>query len=106
MGLLARILGVDNAPRSRLGPSPESARIAPPRDAPFEVRVEAVLDQVRPALQSDGGDVELVEVVGKSANVRLVGACRGCPSAALTLRFGIEKRLREEIPEFQDLIPV
>ncbi len=106
MGLLARILGVDNAPRSRSGLSPESAQTAPVRDAPFEIRVEAVLDQVRPALQSDGGDVQLVEIVGKSAKVRLVGACRGCPSAALTLRFGIEKRLRDEIPEFEDLIPV
>ena len=106
MGMLARLLGVEehSVPDSRLLPNPVEPALS--SDAPFQRRVEAVLAEVRPALNSDGGDVELVEIVGKSVKVRLVGACQGCPSAALTLRFGIEKRLREEIPEFEDLIPV
>jgi Fe-S cluster biogenesis protein NfuA len=72
----------------------------------LEERIESVLESVRPALRADHGDIELVEVVGRSARVRLTGACDGCPSAALTLRFGIEKKLREAIPEFEDLIPI
>jgi Fe-S cluster biogenesis protein NfuA len=72
----------------------------------YEARIERVLEELRPALRADGGDVELIGVEGRSARVRLVGACDGCASAGLTLRFGIEKRLREEIPEFGDLIPL
>ena len=69
-------------------------------------KIEAVLDQVRPALQSDGGDIELVEVVGTSARVRLHGSCAGCPSSTATLRMGIEQLLRDEIPDFDALIQV
>jgi Fe-S cluster biogenesis protein NfuA len=72
----------------------------------FESRVESVLEEIRPMLHSDGGDIELVAVEGRSAKVKLVGACDGCASAALTLRYGIEKKLREEIEDFEDLIPV
>ena len=72
----------------------------------FRLQVEAVLNDVRPMLHSDGGDIELVDVVGKSIKVRLKGACDGCASASFTLRLGIEKRLREEIPDFGDLIPL
>ncbi len=97
MGLLSWILGVDTEEPDR----PEK------HDAiELRSRIEAVLDDVRPALHSDGGDIELIEVVGNSAKVRLTGACNGCPSAAFTLRYGIEKRLKDEIPEFEDLIPV
>jgi Fe-S cluster biogenesis protein NfuA len=53
-------------------------------------QVEAVLTKVRPYLQADGGDIELVEVTGNSAGVRLTGVCSGCPSAAITLQFGVE----------------
>ena len=66
-------------------------------------RVEAVLNRVRPFLQADGGDIELIEMDGNSANVRLTGMCAGCPSAHMTLHVGIETALREEIPEFESL---
>ena len=67
-------------------------------------RVEAVLDRVRPFLQADGGDIELLNIEGNSANVRLTGTCAGCPSAHMTLHVGIEAALRDEIPEFETLL--
>jgi Fe-S cluster biogenesis protein NfuA len=63
-------------------------------------RVEAVLDRIRPALQADGGDVELVGVSEDNVvTVRLTGACVGCPMSQLTLKGGIERILKHEIPE-------
>jgi Fe-S cluster biogenesis protein NfuA len=63
-------------------------------------KVEASLEKVRPALQADGGDVELVDV-GEDGIVklRLTGACKGCPMSQMTLKMGIEKVLKKEIPE-------
>jgi Fe-S cluster biogenesis protein NfuA len=66
-------------------------------------QVESVLRRVRPYLQADGSDIEIVEVNGKSADVRLTGMCAGCPSALMTLHVGVETALREEIPEFETL---
>lgn len=66
-------------------------------------RIEAVLDRVRPFMRADGGDIELVEVNGNSAAVRLSGLCAGCPSAHMTLYLGVEMALREEMPEFDTL---
>jgi Fe-S cluster biogenesis protein NfuA len=66
-------------------------------------RIEAVLDKVRPFMQADGGDIELVDIEGNSAQVRLTGMCAGCPSAHMTLYLGVESALREEIPEFETL---
>ena len=66
-------------------------------------RVETVLDRVRPLLQADGGDIELVDVFGNSARVRLLGMCSACPSAHMTLFMGVETALREEIQEFEHL---
>jgi len=63
--------------------------------------VERVLGRVRPALQADGGDVELVDVDGGIVKVRLTGACGGCPMASLTLKNGIEAALKEEIPSVE-----
>lgn len=60
--------------------------------------VEKVLDKIRPALQADGGDVELVDVEGGVVKVRLTGACGGCPMATITLKNGIEAHLKREIP--------
>ncbi|HEU5360452.1 MAG TPA: NifU family protein [Candidatus Deferrimicrobiaceae bacterium] len=60
--------------------------------------VERVLGRIRPALQADGGDVELVDVEGGVVKVRLTGACGGCPMAGITLKNGIEALLKEEIP--------
>ena len=66
-------------------------------------RVENVLNRVRPFLQADGGDIELMAVNGNSAEVRLTGMCAGCPSANMTLHVGVESAIREEIPEFESL---
>jgi Fe-S cluster biogenesis protein NfuA len=66
-------------------------------------QVQAVLDRVRPFLNADGGDIELVGVEGNSAAVRLTGMCAGCPSAHMTLHVGIEAALRDEIPGFDHL---
>jgi Fe-S cluster biogenesis protein NfuA len=66
-------------------------------------RIEAVLDKVRPFMQADGGDIELVDIEGNSAQVRLTGMCAGCPSAHMTLYLGVESALRDEIPEFETL---
>jgi len=63
-------------------------------------KVEKVLDEVRPGLQADGGDVELVDVSEDGiVKVRLTGACAGCPMSTLTLKMAIEKKLKEKIPE-------
>lgn len=63
-------------------------------------KVEAALGDVRPALQRDGGDVELVEVTDDGVvKVRLTGACKGCPMAQMTLQMGIERVLKEAVPE-------
>lgn len=60
--------------------------------------VQKVLEKIRPALQADGGDVELVDVEGGVVKVRLTGACGGCPMATMTLKGGIEATLKREIP--------
>jgi Fe-S cluster biogenesis protein NfuA len=65
--------------------------------------VEGVLGRIRPMLQADGGDIELVEVYGNSARVRFTGMCAGCPSAHLTLYMGVEMALRADIAEFEEL---
>ncbi|RUS94891.1 NifU family protein [Trichormus variabilis SAG 1403-4b] len=65
--------------------------------------VETVLDEMRPYLMSDGGNVELVELDGPIVKLRLQGACGSCPSSAMTLRMGIERRLKEMIPEISEI---
>ncbi|WP_446861172.1 MULTISPECIES: NifU family protein [unclassified Phormidesmis] len=65
--------------------------------------VETVLDELRPYLMSDGGNVELVELDGPIVKLRLQGACGSCPSSAMTLKMGIERRLREFIPEIEEV---
>jgi Fe-S cluster biogenesis protein NfuA len=63
-------------------------------------RVVHVINRIRPAVQSDGGDVELVEVTKEGvARIRLHGACVGCPSSQMTLHMGIERNIREKVPE-------
>ena len=68
--------------------------------------VETVLEKIRPALQADGGDVELVDVEGGVVRVRLTGACGGCPMATVTLKNGIEALLKKEIPSVDQVISV
>ncbi|NMF57077.1 MULTISPECIES: NifU family protein [Pseudanabaena] len=65
--------------------------------------VENVLDELRPYLMSDGGNVELVEIEGPIVRLRLQGACGSCPSSAMTLRMGIERKLKEEIPDIAEI---
>ncbi|MEB3292669.1 MAG: NifU family protein [Synechococcales bacterium] len=65
--------------------------------------VENVLDEMRPYLMADGGNVELVEIDGPIVKLRLQGACGSCPSSTMTLRMGIERRLREQIPEINEV---
>lgn len=62
-------------------------------------RVEAALEKVRPSLQRDGGDIELLDVVDGMARVRLQGACAGCPMSQMTLAWGVEQALKKEVPE-------
>ena len=70
-------------------------------------RVEQALEKIRPALQADGGDVELAEVTDEGVvKVRLVGACRGCPMSQLTLANGVERVIKEEVPEVIRVEPV
>jgi Fe-S cluster biogenesis protein NfuA len=69
-------------------------------------KVEAALAKIRPALQADGGDVELLEVNDGTVKVKLTGHCAGCPMATLTLQMGIERIIREEVPEVKEVIAV
>ena len=64
-------------------------------------RVEKALDKIRPMLQADGGDVELVDVTGGVVKVKLTGACHGCPMSRMTLQNGIEETLKTEVPEVE-----
>ena len=70
-------------------------------------KVETALDQIRPALQADGGDVELVDVTPDGiVQVRLKGACSGCPMSTMTLKMGIERALKQQIPEVKEVVSV
>jgi len=69
-------------------------------------KVEVALNRIRPALQADGGDVELVDVNDGVVQVRLMGACGGCPMATMTLKAGIERVLKEEVPEVKEVVAV
>lgn len=66
-------------------------------------RVEEALNEIRPALQADGGGVELVDVDDGIVKVKLTGACGGCPMSQMTLKMGIEKRLKERLPEVKSV---
>ncbi len=66
-------------------------------------KVETALNEIRPMLQADGGDVELVEIDGNVVKVRLQGACAGCPMSQMTLKNGIERILKEKIPEIESV---
>ena len=68
--------------------------------------VETVLDELRPFLMADGGNVEVVEIDGPIVKVRLQGACGSCPSSTMTLKMGIERKMRESIPEVSEVVQV
>lgn len=71
-------------------------------------KIEKVInEQIRPGLQMDGGDIELVDVDSKGmVKVRLKGACGGCPMSQITLTMGVERKLKEEIPEVKGVVAV
>jgi Fe-S cluster biogenesis protein NfuA len=69
----------------------------------MKAQVEAALNKIRPMLQADGGDVELIDVNDGVVTVRLQGACKGCPMSQMTLKNGIEKMLKKEIPEVKSV---
>ena len=66
--------------------------------------IELVLDRMRPLLQADGGDIELVDVRDRRAYIRLSGKCASCPSSHLTLHVGVEMAIREVVPDFDELV--
>jgi len=66
-------------------------------------KVVEALEKIRPSLQADGGDVELVEVDNGVVKVRLTGACKGCPMSQMTLKMGVEKMLKQQVPEVKSV---
>jgi Fe-S cluster biogenesis protein NfuA len=68
--------------------------------------VEKALENIRPSLQADGGDIELVDVEDGVVKVRLTGACSGCPMSTMTLKQGVEAQLKKEVPEIKEVITV
>jgi len=86
--------------------------VVPPASEPaaapsIKDRVQGVIDWMRPIIQSDGGDLELVEVSAQGVvSVRFHGACVGCPSSSVTLQMGIERNIKEKVPEVTQVIAV
>ena len=81
---------------------------SPDTASSFHDSVAAVIQEIRPLLQGDGGDIELVETDEATGivSVRLQGACRGCPSAQQTLKLGVERHLIEKVPTVKEVVPV
>ncbi len=69
-------------------------------------KVEKALDKIRPSLMADGGNVELVAVEDGVVKVRLTGACGGCPMSQMTLKMGIERLLKQEIPDIKEVVAI
>lgn len=69
-------------------------------------KIEAVLNQIRPNLVRDGGNVELVDATDGIVKVRLTGACGGCPMASMTLKHGVERVLKERVPEVKEVVAI
>lgn len=72
----------------------------------MDEKVKAALEEIRPALQADGGDVELVDVKDGTVRVKLTGACGSCPMSTMTLKKGIERVLKERVPEVKEVVSV
>jgi Fe-S cluster biogenesis protein NfuA len=66
-------------------------------------KVEKALEKIRPALQADGGNIELVDVIDGVVKVRLTGACGSCPMSQMTLKMGVEKALKQQVPEVKSV---
>jgi Fe-S cluster biogenesis protein NfuA len=83
------------------------ASATPTAASPLRDRVLDVINLIRPAVQADGGDIELVDVLDDgTVQIRFHGACHGCPSSTMTLQMGIERNLRERVPEVTRVLPV
>ncbi|GHT01083.1 NifU family protein [Planctomycetales bacterium] len=72
----------------------------------IEEAVKKAIEEIRPMLQGDGGDIEFVALNGDKVEVRLRGACHGCPHAALTIKNGVEIRIREAVPSIAEVVAV
>lgn len=84
-----------------------SQATTPPHAGSLRQRVQEVLDLIRPSVQADGGDIELIDITPAGVvQVRFHGACQGCPSSHMTLHMGIERNLRDRVPEVTDVIAV
>ena len=80
---------------------------ATPTQPPVRERVQSVINLIRPAVQADGGDIELVDVTADGVvQIRFHGACNGCPSSTMTLQDGIQRNLKDRVPEVTRVVPV
>ena len=83
------------------------AAVGSTEQRPLREKVQGVIDLIRSAVQADGGDIELVDVSDAGVvQIRFHGACHGCPSSTMTLQMGIERNVRESVPEVTSVIPV
>lgn len=71
--------------------------------ADLKSKVQEALNKIRPMLQADGGDIELVDVVGKVVKVKLTGACGCCPMSQMTLKTGVQRAIKEAVPEIESV---
>ena len=69
-------------------------------------KVEAAIDKIRPVLQADGGDVELIDINEGVVSIRLKGACGGCPMSTMTVKNGIERIIKETVPEVTEVVSI
>jgi len=72
----------------------------------IEKKVQAALEEIRPLIQADGGDIDLVAIEKDTVKVRLRGACAGCPMSALTLKQGVERLIKQKVPEIKTVLAV
>lgn len=76
------------------------------KEFPMKEKIEAALNKIRPSLMADGGNVELVGVDNGVVKVKLTGACGGCPMSQMTLKMGIERILKKEVPEIKEVVAI
>jgi Fe-S cluster biogenesis protein NfuA len=74
--------------------------------SPTEQKVADVIQDIRPHLQADGGDIEFVKMEDGVVSVRLQGACKGCPGAVMTLKMGVERHLKQHVPDVKEVVAV
>jgi Fe-S cluster biogenesis protein NfuA len=94
------------SPRFLIGPNGSSRNETYEKEFPMKEKVEAALNKIRPSLMADGGNVELVGVDNGVVKVKLTGACGGCPMSQMTLKMGIERILKKEVPEIKEVVAI